>query len=377
MHACRPIAGIPGEPACGYRFVHLNVNIRELERAATMLTPMQVQYVVGLCCLRRNPDTVDITVGDLVQDAAAEEPRDVDITVTLHEADGTLRAFKAYEVKRKGKPLDVASVEQLCVKLKNMPAVTHRAIVSASGYTRGAIAKANAHNVTLYVLKPWTKPLAEQLSEFPNVGRPEEFFLRGFTSNLLYWVNWGLFLVVPDGPPSFTTPTFASDGSPHKSFATIKEFQDALLMKSTEILFDLETARTILRTFPVFVIVENDSFESTPPWPHTHTLDVREYKVFLKLDTGLAAVTSVTISGSLQWRRRARAPEFHVVERLPSGEIFAAAAVADYGVGDGRMFAMIFPPDSRTVSIHLFQLLEKHKNAIRKLKIPVSTAQPS
>lgn len=345
-----------------------------------MLTPMQVQYVVGLCCLRRNPDAVDITVGDLVQDAAAEKPRDVDITVTLHEADGTLRAFKAYEVKREGEPLDVASVEQLCIKLKDMTTVTHRAIVSASGYTSGAIAKANAHNVMLYVLKPWTKPLAEQFPEFPDVGRPEEF-LRGFTSNLLYWVNWQLFIVVPDGPPSFnwteTTPTFASDGSPHRSFATMKEFQDTVLMKSTEILFDLEPARTILRTFPVFVTVENDPFASTPPWPHTHTLDVREHKVFLKLDTGLATVTSVTICGSLQWRRRAKTPEFHVLEGVPSGEIFAAAAVADYGAGDGRMFAMIFPPDSPTLGIHQFQLLEKHKNAIRKLQIPVSTVQPS
>ena len=69
-----------------------------------MLTPMLVQYLVGLCCLRRNPDAVDVTVGDLVQDVAANKPRDVDITVTLHEANGTVRAFKAYEVKREGEP---------------------------------------------------------------------------------------------------------------------------------------------------------------------------------------------------------------------------------------------------------------------------------
>ncbi len=53
------------------------------------------------------------------------------VTVTLREEDGTLSAFKAYEVKREGEPLDVATVEQLCVKLQDMPAVSHRAIVSA------------------------------------------------------------------------------------------------------------------------------------------------------------------------------------------------------------------------------------------------------
>ena len=94
-----------------------------------MLTPMLVQYVVGLCCLRRNPEAVDVTVGDLVLDTAAGKARDVDITVTLQELDG-IRAFKAYEVKREAEPLDVVTVEQLCIKLLDMPAVSHRAIVS-------------------------------------------------------------------------------------------------------------------------------------------------------------------------------------------------------------------------------------------------------
>ena len=70
-----------------------------------MLTPMLVQYLVALCCLRRNPDAVDVTVGDLVLDVAANKRRDVDITITLPEADGAVRAFKAYEVKREGEPL--------------------------------------------------------------------------------------------------------------------------------------------------------------------------------------------------------------------------------------------------------------------------------
>src|SRR5689334_18280584 len=97
-----------------------------------MQSPMVIQYLVGLCCRRRNPDAVDITVGDLVLDVAADKRRDVDVTVTLVEADGTISAFKAYEVKREGEPLDVATVEQLCIKLRDMPAISHRAIVSAS-----------------------------------------------------------------------------------------------------------------------------------------------------------------------------------------------------------------------------------------------------
>jgi hypothetical protein len=339
-----------------------------------MLTPMLVQYVIGLCCLRRNPDAVDVTVGDLVLDVAAKKRRDVDVTVTLKEADGTVRAFKAYEVKREGEPLDVATVEQLCIKLRDMPAVTHRAIVSASDFTGGAIAKADAHNVELFVLKRWIDPLAKQFPEFPDVGRPDEF-LRQFNSNLLVWVDWRLNLHVPDGPRSFcyedSAPLFAADGSVHKEFATMRAFTDALLYRSTEILFRLEPAETISRTFPAEPMAGNEDFEAGPAWPHTHTLGVVADQVFLKFGTGLALINSVTISGHLQWQRRKRVPEFYIVERVPTGEVFAGAAVADWGSGDGKMFAMIFPPDSRTLGIHQFQLHEKHRNAIRQLKIPL------
>jgi len=342
-----------------------------------MLTPMLVQYLVGLCCLRRNPDAVDVTVGDLVLDAAANKLRDVDITVTLHEDNGETHAFKAYEVKREGEPLDVAAVEQLCIKLRDMPAVTHRTIVSASDFTNGAIAKASAHDVQLLVLKPWTEPLSRQFPEFKGVGSPAEF-LRRFESNLLYWVDYRLWLHAPEGPPSFnyedSEHVFAADGSVHKQFSNLAKYKDALLYRSTEILFPLEPAQMIARTFPPEPMADNEEFVATPAWPHTHTLGTVDDKVFLKFNSGLALIHSVTISGRLQWQKRKRAPEFYVLEHIPSGEAFAGAAVADWGSPDGKMFAMVFSPDSRTVGIHTILLEEKHKNAIRKLKIPLPAA---
>ena len=47
-----------------------------------MLTPMMIQYLVGLCCLRHDPDAVEITLGDMVYDHVAEKDRDVDICST-------------------------------------------------------------------------------------------------------------------------------------------------------------------------------------------------------------------------------------------------------------------------------------------------------
>ncbi len=290
-----------------------------------------------------------------------------------------MRAFKAYEVKREGAPLDVATVEQLCIKLRDMPTVTHRAIVSASSFTDGAIAKAAAHDVQLFVLKPWTQPIADQFPEFKGVGRPDEF-LRRFDSNLLYWLDWRPSIFAPGGPPSFgcedSTPLFASDGHAHKEFPNWAKFMDALLYRSTQILFGLEPAQTITRTFPAEPVAGNDEFEASPAWPHTHTLGVVQDQVFLKFDTGLVLIDSVTISGRLQWQRRKRPLEFHILEQVPTGEVFAGAALADWGSPDSKMFAIIFSPDSRTTGIHTIQLQERHKNAIRQLKIPLPTPPP-
>ncbi|HMI55666.1 MAG TPA: hypothetical protein VK494_05730 [Gemmatimonadaceae bacterium] len=333
---------------------------------------MLVQYLVGLCCVHANPDAVDVIVGDMVVDSAAGKPRDVDVTVSQSGADGILRAFKAYEVKREGEPLDVAVVEQLYSKLIDMPSVTHRAIVSASGYTNGAIAKAAAHKVDLFVLKPWTKPLDKQFREFPNIGPPDEF-VREVSSTLLFWIDCNIQILTPSGPSSFiyerASPLFNRNGKPHPQFASLSQFIDAVLLRSTEILFALEPAQTVLRLFPFEPVPGNEHVETSPAWPHTHTISVEDDGVFLAFDSRLIQVTSMTVSGRLQWQTRRQSPEFHILVHVPSEEAFAGAAVAPWGTPDGKMLAMVFSPNSRAVGFHTIQLTEKHRNAIRRLSL--------
>ncbi|MGO8953342.1 MAG: hypothetical protein ACLQF2_08390 [Rhodomicrobium sp.] len=335
-----------------------------------MLTPMLVQYLVGLCCLRHNPDAVDVTVGDLVLDVAAKKKRDVDVTVTVKE-DGSVRAFKAYEVKKEGKPLDVATIEQLSIKLRDMQEVTHRAIVSTSSFSEGAINKAAAHQVELFELKPWTKPIESQFPDFPNIGLPDTFF-SSFESSLLYWIDARTHLIIPTGPSSFTwlpaTPVFTPKGQKHKKFANMEAFNNAMLLRSASALFAIEPAWTILRTFP-FYSRPNKDFVEGPPWPHTHTLQVAQDNVFLNLDGKLHKIETVTISGSLQWRRKKIVPQFYSMESVPGGMVFAGSIIADWGADDGKMLAIIFPPRTRELGIHQFQLSERHRNIIRGLKI--------
>ena len=337
------------------------------------MTPMLVQYVAGLCCLRRNPDAVDVTVGDLVLDTAAKKRRDVDITVTLKNADDSVSAFKAYEVKHEGEPLDVTTVEQLCAKLHDMPAVTHRAIVSSSDYTDGAKSKAQAHQVELYTMKPWTIPVSLQFPAFTGIGTPKEFF-QSVRSTLLHWIDFKFDFYIPSAnSPRFHLDTasqiFTAKGKIHAKSMTINDLQNDLMMRSTTILFPMEPAQTVLRTFPVYTVLTDGEFDVGPKWPHTHTLQITNDKAFLMIEGKLCQIDSVTINGNLQWRSKKRLPQFHIMENAINGEPFASATIADFGSLDGKMCGFIFTPESREMGVHIFQLSEKHQRIIRGLKI--------
>lgn len=337
-----------------------------------MLSPMLIQYLVGICCLRWNPDAVDITLGDMVLDPAAGKERDVDVTVTLTESPGVLRAFKAYEVKRENAVLDVTTVEQLCAKLNDMLAITHRGIVSTSGFTDGAKQKAKHHGVELFELKPWTKPMEEQFPSFGMKGLPKNV-LR-FSQNLLCWVDSKFQLLTPNATVRFNIQPgdniLGADGKIHPVYKTFEDVAQAIMQRSTEILFPLEPAQTLLRTFPPQQAYAESLFLVRPPWPHTHTLDTGRDSLHIRVEETIVQVEAITVTGYLQWQTQIDTSLYYVLERVSDSEVFAGALVAQ-GTNDGEMFGFIISPSSETAGVHMIKLEEKHKNAIRKLKLAV------
>lgn len=333
------------------------------------LTPMLVQYLVGLCCLRWEPEAIDITIGDMVLDESAEKERDVDVTVTVSESETSKLAFKAYEVKREGTPQDVTEVEQLWAKLNDMPSLTHRAIVSSSGYTDGAKKKAASHSVDLYELKPWTSPLQEQFPALTMQGTAQECF-RG-AQYLLCWVQPTYSLITPTAKDAYTVnpgdALFSDDGSPHPTYRTFAEYQHELLLRSTEVLLSLEPATTVLRTFPVPFDSPGAGVQAGPAWPHTHTLDVSSDRVFVQSSQGRHHLVGVTINGFLQWQRGAP-PLYYVMQKVSDGTAFAGALMHTEA-RDGHMTALVFSPKTREIGVHFVRLPDKHKNLIRKLKL--------
>jgi ribosomal protein S18 acetylase RimI-like enzyme len=336
------------------------------------LSPMLVQYLIGLCCLKWNPDAVDVTIGDMVYDSTAEKHRDVDVTVTVEEGDHITHAFKAYEVKHEGQPLDVATTEQLCLKLLDMPNITHRAIVSSSGFTDPAQKKAARHGVELYMLRQWTRPLKEQFPQFEMDGTAEEHFPA--TKLLLCWPQAQISLVARTAKGSFHVQPqdmlFTSKGKPHPKFKVYQKYQNELLLRSTEILFLLEPAATISRTFPVPFKAPDGEVPCGPAWPHTHTMDVASDDVFVDTGNGRCRLDLVTISGLLQWQRSTDAFHYYVIEHLPDGKAFAGALVSTEH-REGHMTCLVFSPKTREIGIEFVRLAERHHRAIRNLKLDI------
>lgn len=332
-----------------------------------MLTHMLVQYLVGLCCLRGNPDAVQVELGDLVLDDVLGKTRDVDVTVTVRDESGEDWAFKAFEVKDEKSPLDVTVIEQLCAKLNDMSSVTHRAIVSSSGFSDSAKRKAEYHGVDLYALEKWTTPIEFDFPQFGLKGMPEGAIR--FSQRFLVWLGAHVNPIAPSAQGDFnindTDTLLDSRGAVHARCKTFGQYKEELLFRSTEALWQIDPAQTMLRTLPEFHAY---GLSVTAEWPHTHTLDVSADDIHFTVGDRVK-IERITISGFMRWERPREQPDFRVMRRVRDGEPFAGALIA-LGKREGQMLAWVIS-DSPTAGIHFVQLEERHQNMIRQLSLPL------
>ncbi|MHB1954141.1 MAG: hypothetical protein ACYCOU_10370, partial [Sulfobacillus sp.] len=192
---------------------------------------------------------------------------------------------------------------------------------------------------------------------------------------LLCWVQPQYALVARDAKGAFSVQhddrLLGADGQSHGKYATFAEYQHELLLRSTEILFPIEPAATVCRTFPVPYSASEGVTPAGPAWPHTHTLDVASDAVFIDTGTGVVRLDLVTITGYLQWQRSNDKPLYYVIEHIPTGEAFSGALIATE-MREGHMTALVFSPKTREIGVHFVRLAEKHHNAIRRLKLEFS-----
>jgi hypothetical protein len=156
-----------------------------------MLTPIDIHYIVGLLTQICEEEKISLTLGDTIFDIAAQEDRDIDITIKYEDDLGKIKVIKGIEVKDHTRPLNVEHVEQLCLKLKDTAAINDKSIVSASDYTKGAINKAKYYGVELYELVECEELSLGQNSSFIN---NENF---AFNERNYSWIESELFITTP------------------------------------------------------------------------------------------------------------------------------------------------------------------------------------
>jgi hypothetical protein len=276
-----------------------------------------------------------------------------------------------------GDALSVDDVDALVTKFNDMPSVTHRAIVSSSGYSDSAIKKANFHGINLYQFKPWDKPLSEQFPDLAPMSGPPTEHIHTLALNLTwpvqnYWLG--------TNSPPFTIPAdgrlFDSSGKQHSKCATFNDFTSAMVLRSTDILIH---AKPVLDQANPLIEAHRDKtpLPEEPQWDFAHTLDTEKDEVYVVADDrNLYRVDDLTLIGQVRWE--VQQTVYSVMEKVPTGEAFAGAVVSGSDV-PGQMSALIFPAAGRDLTVvPYFRLEERHLKSIRNLRIAIGgeSAQP-
>ncbi len=281
-----------------------------------------------------SPDAVDIIAGSLQYDNAAEEDRDIDITLTCKRGDADLLAVRGIEVKRHKRPLTVEQVEQLCLKFKDIPGITERWIVSASGYTKGATNKAKAHGVQLLEFRDWD-------GKMPPPGNRS--FAKDFQIiDLEYrWDPSPHLTLNPDessplgnAPIDLDAPVVDLAGTPLRDFHSVKAFTDCLVQKALDIYKDQDA-------------------ESEPPVAIASksvkvTINISN-EVCIQLPNGLWRITRALVQGKISAFEIEKTLEFMALVNLSDGKPIVGCAIAEGRMGN--LMAISLTEDTGTVSI--------------------------
>lgn len=275
-----------------------------------MLTPTDVHHLVGFLTLVSKPDDVTVELGSVVYDAASSEGRDVDVTVTAHAATGAQVGYSGIEVKSHKRPLDSTHVEQLSCKMGDMPSLTERAIVSASGFSAPAIRKAAKHGVDLLELRPWN-----------DTSRGFDHFRSTCVPSVQRYLQWDDDVAIHINPNS---PVSREDhdtfrANPRIHFETPEPDHPADLQTLVENLREQATRELMKRWNPANIDpnqrkqAEVTAVVSNRPW--------------IDAVTGRVPVNEIRFSGKVRWREEQVPTESHALFRYGESSPIAGACV--------------------------------------------------
>ncbi len=316
-----------------------------------MLTHTDVHLLVGMLSLVTSPEAVEVELGSRVRDDASETDRDVDVTITTRQPDGTRVGYAAIEVKDEAAPLDVQAVEQLIQKLRDMPSITNSSIVSSSGYSKGARKKAAKYGVELLRLRDWRR--GERVFPFlnPNIE-------TGLHLDMVGWAQ----------PPCCTM--IIEEGTPEIPMTSIALLGDGRTMMLGQLLL-------LLRDGELTRLNEAGEFSSMAHGETRRiTLEIEaESSLRISTNAGTVHVCGFRLEGDVFAIRRRDSFTMKLLVNDETDLPHAACMVGQLPNGD--LFGSVFRDDNLNPHMIKIPISDRNLKVIRELKLPKRRAAPS
>ena len=317
-----------------------------------MLSPTDVHYLVGLLTKISSPESVDIILGDMVHDNITDKDRDIDITVTYKDANGLISAFNGIEVKRHSRPLDVTHIEQLTAKLNDMPDLSHRGIVSASGYRKPARKKAEARGVELFSLIQWNNTM----EGFGHISFPPDFFIMERT---LIWADRPLLTYnpsenIPDEIRNQITknPSVGGvTGGEDNSNITIQQLSEKLNLNALTVLKDREDIKLLALGAEKKVKCLIKGIDG----------------IYVKLKDSKLYLKQALLQGKVKWNERSISPEFKILVKEGELKPYVGCAIAE--LSQGNLVGITASQMDRNIKFINIPLSERNREKIRLIKL--------
>lgn len=308
-----------------------------------MLTPTDIHYIVGFLSLAAGPDNVEIELGDFVYDAATKTRRDVDVTITTRNNDGSREAFVGLEVKAHSRRLDSERVEQLIQKLRDMPDINGRAIVSASGYTKPAIRKAKHHNVDLYELTDWEPANSYDYFKAETVPAARESY--GWVNHLEVQINPGRDHTQEERLILGSDPDMCFESSPESKYKLKGWVNDVSKLAAKEAASHAGSGPRIGRQQKTATV----------------TVQFTDSAFAVQGETRVA-ITGLRFSGTLERRFEELPSVTKALYKLGTSQPIAGCAISDFG-GEFGLMALIIS-NRRTLELAHVPITDRNKGKI-------------
>jgi len=312
-----------------------------------MLTPIDIHYLFGLLTLVSQPNSVDVELGGMVYDDAAKKKRDVDVVLTYNDVLKGKSVITGIEVKKHGRPLDVEHVEQLIIKLKDMKEIETKKIVSASGYTDGAINKASEHGIELLILSDWNK----------NFDDFEHIKLKGdviFINKILSWVS----------PPKITYNPSTNSEDISK---ILRRNPKVYLSHGDSGINNLAELNSFILSNALNTLIRDKKFSIPNDFIDVRVKLTLKNPPYIKTTDEILFLNEALVEGVVRWNEKQLKTGYKTIYKYGENKPYVGCAITE--MPDGNLLGLTFSQFDRNINLVIVKVSERKKNKIFKRKL--------